>query len=48
MSEQETKELKFDMQQLTEKLALKTRTIENLSTQLEQQKRRLTTDAQKI
>ena len=48
LSEQETKDLKLDMQQLNEMLALKTRTIDNLSTQLEQQKRRLTTDAQKI
>ena len=44
----ELRELKFDLQQKDEMLALKTETIKNLQVQLEQQKRRFTTDAQKL
>lgn len=40
--------MRFELQQQTEVLNLKSRMIENLQQQLEQQKRRLVTDAQKI
>lgn len=47
-AEQETRNLKFELQQQTEVLSLKSRMIENLQQQLEQQKRRLVSDAQKV
>ena len=44
----EVRSLRFELQQQGEVLLLKSETVQNLRDQLEQQKRRMTTDAQKV